>query len=251
MATIFKRQLFRINWKKTPYCLSNRKGCGPFKTCSSTTESLLLGIQANLYITINTDGNTDMKMVVTASASSTNKLLQPCWLQIIQSYSPGGAHMYPSSTRLLCLSPKQHLDRFSRFCLAYTWPTHINTCKKSPHLVLLAAPYVGYVKNVTFLPKPMPSVLWRCWLGSRKGIWPVKKLSGWVLAWLSQARCICIWSSWCHCHSLSLASVKSRLVLPFWYRLTQVVPDKGPLNGCCCCSSQAMRLIGQRWSPFL
>ena len=34
------------------------------------------------------------------------------------------------------------------------------------------------------------------------------------------------------CHSLSLASVKSRLVLPFWYRLTRVVPDKGPLNGC-------------------
>jgi len=22
------------------------------------------------------------------------------------------------------------------------------------------------------------------------------------------------------------------LVLPFWYRLTRVVPDKGPLNGC-------------------
>jgi len=32
----------------------------------------------------------------------------------------------------------------------------------------------------------------------------------------------CIWPSWCHCHSLSLASVKSRLVLPFWYRLTWV-----------------------------
>jgi len=32
---------------------------------------------------------------------------------------------------------------------------------------------------------------------------------------------------------LSLASVKSRLVLPFWYRLThRVVPDKRPLNGC-------------------
>ena len=44
----------------------------------------------------------------------------------------------------------------------------------------------------------------------------------------------CIWSSWCHCHSLSLASVKSRLVLPFWYRLTWVVPDKGLLNGCVC-----------------
>jgi len=25
----------------------------------------------------------------------------------------------------------------------------------------------------------MPSVLWRCWLGSKKGIWPVKKLEWW------------------------------------------------------------------------
>jgi len=40
--------------------------------------------------------------------------------------------------------------------------------------------------------------------------------------YLSGAR-TCTWSSWCHCHSLSLASVKSRLVLPFWYRLTWVV----------------------------
>ena len=39
---------------------------------------------------------------------------------------------------------------------------------------------------------------------------------------------------WCHCQSLSLASVKSRLVLPFWYQLTRVVPEKGPLNVCVC-----------------
>jgi len=31
-----------------------------------------------------------------------------------------------------------------------------------------------------------------------------------------------------------LASVRSRLVLLFWYRLTQVVLDKRPLNGCVC-----------------
>ena len=80
------------------------------------------------------------------------------------------------------------------------------------------------------------SVLWRCWLGGRKGIRPVKKLSSGVLAWLSVWSEVqtCIWPSCCHCHSLSLASVKSRLVLPFWYRLTRVVPDKGPLNGCVC-----------------
>ena len=76
-----------------------------------------------------------------------------------------------------------------------------------------------------------PSVLWHCWLGGRKGIRPVKT-EWWVLAWLSvwSEMQTCIWPSWCHCHSLSLASVKSRLVLPFWYRLTQVVLDKGPFK---------------------
>jgi len=45
----------------------------------------------------------------------------------------------------------------------------------------------------------------------------------------------CIRPSWCHCHSLSLASVKSRLVLPFWYKLTWVVINKGLLSERCCC----------------
>ena len=43
----------------------------------------------------------------------------------------------------------------------------------------------------------------------------------------------CIWPSWCHCHSLSLASVKSRMVLPFWYRLTRVVPEKKAVKHVC------------------
>jgi len=87
-----------------------------------------------------------------------------------------------------------------------------------------------------YIPLYIPSVLWRCWLGDRKGIRPVKKLSSEVLAWLSVFSEVqtCTWPSWCHCHSLSLAPVKSRLVLPFWYRLIWVVPDKGPLNVCVC-----------------
>ena len=71
-------------------------------------------------------------------------------------------------------------------------------------------------------------------VGSKEGHPACKN---WVVGcwcgYLSGARCI--WPSWCHCHSLSLASVKSRFVLPFWYRLTRVVPEKGPLNGCVCC----------------
>jgi len=79
-------------------------------------------------------------------------------------------------------------------------------------------------------------VLWRCWLGGRKGIRPVKNLSGGVLAWLSVWSEVqtCIWTSWCHCHSLSLASIKSRLVLPFWYRLTGVVLEKVCVCLCVC-----------------
>ena len=63
-----------------------------------------------------------------------------------------------------------------------------------------------------------------------------QRLSGGVLAWLSVWSEVqtCIWPSWCYCHLLSLAPVKSRLVLPFWYWLTRVVPEKGPLNGCVC-----------------
>ena len=81
-----------------------------------------------------------------------------------------------------------------------------------------------------------PAVLRRSWLGSRKGIRPAKKLRGGVLACLSVWSKVqtCIRPSGFHCHSLSLASVKSRLVLPLCYRLTHIVPDKGPLNGCVC-----------------
>jgi len=73
-------------------------------------------------------------------------------------------------------------------------------------------------------------------VGWQEGHPACKNKSGGVLVWLSVWSEVqtCIWPSWCHCHSLSLASVKSRLVLPFWFRLTWVVPEKGPLNGCVC-----------------
>ena len=69
-------------------------------------------------------------------------------------------------------------------------------------------------------------------MGGRKGIRPVKN------EWCGTGMVIYLERDadlhMANCHSLSLASVKSRLVLPFWYRLTRVVPEKGPLNGCVC-----------------
>ena len=73
-------------------------------------------------------------------------------------------------------------------------------------------------------------------VGRQEGHPASTKLSGGVLVWL--CACIevqsCIWPSWCHCLSLSLASIKSIVVLLFWYRLTRIVADKSLLNMCVC-----------------
>jgi len=66
--------------------------------------------------------------------------------------------------------------------------------------------------------------------------WPFR-LSFNVTEWWAAGVVICLErgaDSGFHCHSLSLASVKSWFVLPLWYRLTWVVPEKGPFNGCVC-----------------
>ena len=44
---------------------------------------------------------------------------------------------------------------------------------------------------------------------------------------------------------LSVSCVsKIQVVLPFWYRLTLVVPDKGPLNGCVCVCVFIFKVFG-------
>ena len=70
--------------------------------------------------------------------------------------------------------------------------------------------------------------------------------------WLSvrsKVQIVCIWFNWCHCHPrtpLSLAAFISRLVLPFWYQLTQVVQEKRPLNGCCSSSLLRWTLVSSQ-----
>jgi len=71
------------------------------------------------------------------------------------------------------------------------------------------------------------------WVAGRASA--LQKLSGEVLALLSvwsEVEMICIWSSWCHCQPIISWSSKIQNGLPFWCRLTQVVLEKRPLNGC-------------------
>ena len=105
--------------------------------------------------------------------------------------------------------------------------------------------------SLLWLQPIMPSVLWCCWLGSRKGIRPVKN---WVVGcWRG-----CLgWSADLHISqqmplplTISCSSSKSRLVLtflvlPFWYLLTRVVPDifqkSSKMVVCVCvCSSSSI-----------
>ena len=56
------------------------------------------------------------------------------------------------------------------------------------------------------LLSPVPSVLWHCSLGGRKGIWPVKNwaVGCWHGSVWSEVQ-TCIWPSWYHCHSVTVS----------------------------------------------
>jgi len=89
------------------------------------------------------------------------------------------------------------------------WKQHVEWCTShyQRQQLLFAVEIWRRIPICTFVfcwsVSSVPSVLWRCWLGGRKGIQPAKNRV---------------------------------VVLPFWYRLTQVVLEKKPLNDCCCCS---------------
>ena len=99
-------------------------------------------------------------------------------------------------------------------------PYQVSKCQKT---------IFGYASHNSSLP----SVLWRCWLGGRKGIRPVKK------EWWGAGMVICL-ERGADLHMAQLMPMpltvscfsKIQIGFTFWYRLTWVVPDKGPLNGC-------------------
>ena len=85
----------------------------------------------------------------------------------------------------------------------------------------------------------VPSVLWRCWLGDRKGIRPVKN---WVVGcwhgYLIGARC-----------KLAYGPAD---VFTFFVPAHLGSPGKGPLNGCCCCGFSGLSSVlhCSLWTPY-
>ena len=168
---------------------------------------ILLHYQADLF------HKTASKMANTVSVAYVSEHVRAAGLQASQ-HSANGFCRQLMTLALSCLIILTNQLRTANNQEASTVPHKWLLCTKRP---------LGHLKPCTFnnikiiMHLFLTSWVVGCWCGSV----------------CSEVQ-TCIWPSGFHCHSLSLASEKSRLLLPFWYRLTWVVPEKRPLNGCVC-----------------
>ena len=111
-------------------------------------------------------------------------------------------------------------------------------------MVLWPLSYGFSIKYIYSFIYSLPSVLWCCWLGGRKGIRPVES------QWWGAGIVICLEQD-AELHTTQLMPLpltvscfsKIQIVLPFRYWLTWVVPAKGPLNGCVCVWGQVQVVL--------
>ena len=108
------------------------------------------------------------------------------------------------------------------------------------------------VENIGHLPSVLlPSVLWRCWLGGRKGIRPVKKLE-----WWGAGVVICLERD-ADLHMAQLmplpltVSCFSKIQIGFTFLVPAHPgsPGKGPLNVCVCAGYFLYFTVGRMMSP--
>jgi len=122
-----------------------------------------------------------------------------------------------------------------------SWHTEINTNSQTVSMLshCWCAMFITRRSTLSLLlwyvVQLLPSVLWQCWLGVKKSTRVVK------IEWWGVGVVICLQRGAVCLHMVqpmplylktppSLASFKSRLVLPFWYRLNQVVLEKRTSN---------------------
>jgi len=79
-----------------------------------------------------------------------------------------------------------------------------------------------------------PSVGWRCWLGGRKGIGPERNrvVGCWGMVICLERGADSLVAQLMPLPLTVSCFSKVQIGLLFWYRLTWVVPEKGPLNRC-------------------
>jgi len=118
----------------------------------------------------------------------------------------------PRTPHRMCRSDRRRCCRRTRYdtCKISDRPTKLVDWQATTSIVS----YHNLFAHNSKFPTSVPSVLRCCWLGGRNGIRPARNWECWgagmVVVWSKVQTCT--WPSWCHCHSLSLASVKSILV---------------------------------------
>ena len=122
---------------------------------------------------------------------------------------------------------KRHLGAHWCPAASSTWTAKVYNCtfaaKLLSHRVCICL--------FSYLFGTLPSVLWRCWLGGKKGIQPVKN---WVVGcwrgYLSGARCRLA----CGPADATAVCCFSKIQIGFTFLVPAhpVVPEKGPLNAC-------------------
>ena len=101
-------------------------------------------------------------------------------------YSPAGNYSASffnlTLVRFVCILWISH--KFSHWSY---WAVKILLCKT---MNIFGATIIHILWSWLYLFIYLPSVLWRCWLGGRKGIWPIKNwMVWWLRSCLSGARC--------------------------------------------------------------
>jgi len=81
---------------------------------------------------------------------------------------------YHLSNKIYQLTPDLHWDQYLHLCILYRLLDSCDLYKQMSSSLCTCYPLYHYISCVRLLP----SVLWRCWLGGRKGIRPVKN---WVV----------------------------------------------------------------------
>ena len=151
--------------------------------------------------------------------SNHDQSLRAEWLSVLNDWTLPRLSLVPVQLMLLLL----WRPVYSPVSLSYSTHTHTHTSS-----CIISCKHIGLLHVVSALQQPLslPSVLWHCWLGDRKGIRPVKNwvLVGWLVGWWW-------WFDWSFVRLIAPVITTTSTILCFnKHQLTQVHLENSRYN---------------------